>query len=106
MPYADRVTLATTYDYALLRGTELSRAADCLTKTAAWLPAECHVRAEADVLRELSLQPEVRAVGFQQTSVAENVWWVSGPDEDGRPYHVDWDASHFWVFDEVPEEAR
>lgn len=101
VPFIERVALATTFDRVLVQGADRELLHHCLMAMATLLPAENSLAEQAKDI--LALAASVRAIGWQQTSVAADFWWVEGDEEafDGRPYNIDKDSVHWWLFLEV-----
>lgn len=101
--FHDRVTMATTFDRAMVKSEHFPQLVDCLRKSAVWLPKHCHVARMADDLESLK---ESLGVCWQQTSAAENLWLekVSEDEETGEPeyrrYNIFKDSNHWSIFDD------
>jgi hypothetical protein len=104
VPFVEQVCHACTFDRALVRGSERDVVVNCFRSMATLLPRS-HLTQMAEMIE--SLPPEIRAIGWQATSVAESLWWVyPGPEEEGEghPYNIDRDTGHHWIFDELKGE--
>ncbi|MDE2102664.1 MAG: hypothetical protein KGL39_35800 [Patescibacteria group bacterium] len=107
----ERDTLLSTFDRALVRSDGFScLAASFRTFVAAYPPGEyvCHLMAQADFLDSLAhgdgdLCFVPHAVGWQQTTVGENLWNVRIGEDDTRPYDLARDTGHFFLFQKEPE---
>ena len=105
VPEQDRVTLATTLDRFLVPGDALVRVAECLEHSAGWM-GRTHLRDQAACLRELAAAGDVRAVGWNQSSVTYGYWLRQDEGaEESRPYNIDRDTEHHWLFESVCAKA-
>lgn len=98
---SERVTFLATFDRALVRRSELLETARCFREVSADLGRESHFAPMADRLEELFRDETVLCVCWYPHSVAEDLWWVEAEadEEEGRPYNIDTDEGHFWVWD-------
>jgi hypothetical protein len=99
-PWHERVVLACTFDRALVRREEFEVVAGCMDAVAARMTVPQSLTEQAATLRELAGDETVTAIGWQQTSVAEELWWVSSDEdeEDGHPYVIGTDPdAEAWV---------
>jgi hypothetical protein len=103
IPFAERVVLATTFDGVLVRGSEREKIAVCLMAVSRLLPPQNHLDLQFDDI--FALPDTARAIGWQQTSVAPSFWCVSSSlnEYDERPYNIDTDTDHWWLFDEIEQ---
>lgn len=93
LPEADRITLCTTFDRFYVNAENFERVAAAMDATAKWLPEVCTIGPQAQFIRSLIGNAEALAVGWQQTSVSEDLWWIypnnDGIDDDeGRPFNI------------------
>lgn len=100
----EKVCMLTTFDYALAYREDFRQVAEAyreFEKTYG-LSGLSTLGAQASVLEKLAEREDVVAVGWQQTSVSENLWWVQPDDEedDGRPYNLKTDTKHWNIFEE------
>lgn len=104
VPKRYRLVLRSTFDYAIVepRGyAELAaayrefRALNCETNS--------HLLALAKGLDEMP--PEMLGVCFQWTSVAQSLW-VKDVDTEERPYDINKDKQHWFLFDRMEAEEK
>ena len=104
----ERIVLLTTFDYCLIRRAECLRVAQALDhfvqtyeRRRDW--AACSLPLQALFLRDLASNPEVREVGWWQHSTEPNPWVMPIGEDDERPYNVQFDRKHWFLFDRYPE---
>jgi hypothetical protein len=104
-----------TFDYAIIRRENFRRAADDLDAFEDLHPSGSrvsHLCAWAETLRELADDEEIEAIGFQHTSVGENLFvsWEENSDPDSEEedicirYNINTEDKHFEVFAAYEEE--
>lgn len=114
----ERLTLASTFDRWLCGRESFAALAAAYRELVRLHPpggAPCHLPAMASLLDDLAagrkhgLDFPPRAVGWHQTSVAENLWWVREGEGGGRMYDLSRDSGHHWLheynFGEEPTDA-
>jgi hypothetical protein len=103
----ERATFVSTFDKCLVRAGDARRLAKLFREFVRRHPRAgvvCHLPAMADVLDDLPARCDgfaPAAVGWRQTSVSENPWWVRTGEDEGRPYDLSLDAGHFFLFEEL-----
>ncbi len=114
--YCHRLVLGSTFDRMLVSYKNFDMLAglyDSFTKQFPPTDTEvCHLPAIAAKLRELAVEGKYIAVGWQQTSVAEEMWWVDGPEDpetgdhpQARPYNLHKDHQHLWLSVNIPSAS-
>jgi hypothetical protein len=100
----ERIVLLSTFDYALVNVDKMASVSTAFRDFVRMYPTKnvCHLTSFADALDEIregrhGLEIDVIAVGWQQTSVNENPWWVREGEEEGRSYDMSKDNKHFFV---------
>lgn len=109
------ICLLASFDYAMVKQENFEETAEAFTRMdlehGKCHPTHvCHYLIMAFDLRRLAKSPAVKGACWIATSVGENLWeiydectcpscgTVHQPDE-GRPYNVNKDTRHFYVFD-------
>ncbi len=97
----DRVALATTYDHVLVRRENLPRVIKAFRSSEF---EETSLPEQADALSKIYEDEDVSAVGWQQTSVSDDMWcdWDDEKDE-GIPYNWKEGDRHWFLFDDYPQ---
>jgi hypothetical protein len=100
----ERLVLVTTFDHCLIRRTDALRVAQALDAFVARYERRrgnraCNLPLQAMYLRELAFNAEVREIGWRQS--AGDLWEV--PVNETRPYNVQLDTAHWFLFDHYPE---
>lgn len=101
IPENIRLALLTTFDYHLVGPEHMIQVA-CALET--FPGATENILYQAQAIRKLFSQG-AKAVGWQQTSVAESFWVVDNvndenPEDDegnDRPYNINKDSEHSWI---------
>jgi len=106
LPDFERVVLAATMDYAIVKKEHFSIFAEDLTKfvlkygtaryhDGKWYTVVCHLIKWAEVFRTSTAE----AISFYHTSVGENLWtdWDDEKDQP-LPYDLNKDTKHFEVY--------
>lgn len=102
IPLEDRITMASTFDRTSVESKDFARLIWAFRESSKSLPDHCHIKKMADDIEKLIGDENVIAIGWQGTSVAENLWWIYGEnEEEGRPYNYLKDDKHWNLFDEV-----
>lgn len=97
----ERIALYTTFDYALVRRDELPRVIEAFRG----FGGETSLPEQADILQKMFDDPDVIAVGWNQTSVSAHAWdSIGGDGAVGAPYNCLTMRKHFWIFDELCKE--
>jgi len=115
IPYHELVVLGSTFDFVMVRGEDLNRLADAFSKVydsmiqmgiiAVGGSRVEHISTQAGLFREIASNPlqPTQAICWQQTSVAADMWRVSDGGEECRPYNINTDSKHWFLFDELDE---
>ncbi len=115
----ERIALLTTFDRVMVARENLSLVADAISVASEsvgrsdpqfldrWIVDPGNWPDMADGLRRIAQEPDCFAVCWQQTSVAEDLWWVyedcecCGQSlEDGRSYDISRDKGHRFILNE------
>lgn len=114
---AEYGVLMSTFDNVMVRREDLIDLAECFDVVAADMPkylanGRCnHMADQAATFREIAIDPKVLAVCWQQTTVAEDMWYVYLPeasdeseDGEGLPgsgswYNINTGTKHWFLFD-------
>jgi len=96
----DQMVMRGTFDRVLIGRSQLPAYIEALLAFANEHPTPT-LDELLTVLRLVLADESKRGVGFNQTSVCANPWWVDGDDEDdeGRPYNIERDSRHWWLND-------
>lgn len=99
VPEKDKIVLATTFDKCLVHKEDLPKVIDAFRK----FGAETSLNEQADILQRAFDDPDIIAVGWNQTSVNADTWCDYGYDEEkdeSIPYNCLKMEDHWWLFHE------
>lgn len=112
----EKLMLAWTFDHALLpkdHFAEMSAAMVTFNKKYP-LPEKYanHIPAYAQLIDSLAEDPNIMAIGWHQTSVSLNPWWVRTGlnteteeyDGEGRLYDLSIDTYHTWIHEYLEQD--
>jgi hypothetical protein len=105
-PIALRAVVMATFDNVMVKRENLERLANYIEEWAKTVDDSGHLLEQGAELRSLAIDDDIRAVCWNATSVNCDPWWVYETDDDddeGRPYNVDRDTKHWFLFDELKE---
>ena len=104
IPLHERICLYTTFDEALIKRENIPAVIDAFRK----FGGETSLPEQADILEKMLSDPDIIAVGWNQTSVSADNWDTLGEydeeNEENKPYNCLTGKEHFWVFDELEQE--
>lgn len=97
----EKIVLSSTFDHALIKRENFEEFIEALTSFDK--PKDSNLRTQAEIVKQFLDNEEIIALGYNQTSVNSNPWWVYGneEDEDGRSYNCLTDTKHYWLWDEL-----
>lgn len=109
VPLHEKIVMHTTFDHCLVKREDIRRVVDAFRQ----FDGETSLKEQADILERMEADPEIIAVGWNQTSVNADNWAnAGGYDEDDEwiPYNCLTGDKHYWLFDvlrmaEVGEES-
>lgn len=104
VPKHERIVMHTTFDRCLVKREDIRRVVDAFRQ----FEGNTSLKEQADILELMAADPEIIAVGWNQTSVNGGNWAnAGGYDENGEwiPYNCLTMDRHYWLFDEM-EGAR
>ena len=94
----DRIVLYTTYDKPLVKKEDLPKVIDAFRR----FDGQTNLSAQADILEKAYNDPDVIAIGWNQTSISADHWGnYGGYDEVNDcsiPYNCLTGTDHFWIF--------
>ena len=97
----DRIVLLTTLDKVLVRKENVPRVIDAFRA----FEGETNLGKQADILQTFYDDPEIIAVGWNQTSVNYDTWMRTGDyneeTDEHSPYNCLTGENHWWLFDEL-----
>ena len=109
----DKIVLGTTFDDVLVRRGNIQRVIDAFEAFDKEHEAETNINEQAKGLRLMIQDPNITAVGWNQTSVNGDDWSNIGDpyvDEDGYeyggPYNFKTGTNHWWLFDRIGETTE
>ena len=106
IPLHERICLYTTFDKALVKRENIPAVIEAFRN----FVGETSLPEQADVLEKMLRDPDVIAVGWNQTSVNADSWdSLGGYDEENDeyiPYNCLTGKEHFWVFEELDQGGR
>lgn len=95
----DRLSLLTTFDRAIVTREHATAVANALES---FCPSTENLTGQASIIRKAIADGAI-AIGWQATTVAENLWCIATPDIDEvRPYNIHTDVGHEYI---VPRES-
>ena len=104
IPLHERIVMFTTFNNCLVKKEDIKRVVDAFRA----FDGETSLKEQADILEELSADPDVIAVGWNGNSVNGDNWSnIGGYDEENDdyiPYNCLIGDKHYWLFDELKEE--
>lgn len=106
IPLHERICLYTTFDEALVKRENIPTVIDAFRK----FGGETSLPEQADILEKMLSEPDIIAVGWNQTSVSADNWDTLGEydeeNDENKPYNCLTGKEHFWVFDELEQEEK
>lgn len=90
----DRLALLTTLDGFLVEARHFERVAQALDE---FQPTSTNLKEQAVVIRRLAKEG-ARAIGWHQTSTAEDPWGSQDDEGNYIPYNIDTGKKHQWIF--------
>lgn len=108
IPEHEKIVLYTTFDHCLVRAENLPAVIAAFRAfEGADHQGETNLGEQANILEEISRDPEVIAVGWNQTSVNADTWSsIGGYDsvkDEPIPYNCLTGDAHYWLFDDLKE---
>lgn len=105
IPEHERIVMATTFDYALVKRKNIPDVIDAFLK----FGGETSLPEQATILEKMLHDPDIIAVGWNQTSVNGDDWGNAGgydaEAEEHIPYNCLTMEGHWWIFDELRGEG-
>lgn len=102
----DQIVLATTFDGCLVRKEDIPKVIDAFNS----FGGETSLPEQAEILQKAFDDPEIIAVGWNQTSVNGDTWSnIGGYDEEEDeylPYNCLTMKDHWWLFHEEEDQAK
>lgn len=106
IPEHERIVLHTTFDDCLVRAENLPAVIAAFRQ----FEGDTSLKEQADILQRAADDPEIIAVGWNQTSVNGDSWYNAGgydhEAEEDIPYNCLTGDKHYWLFDELRKEAE
>lgn len=104
IPEHERIVLHTTFDHCLVKKENIPAVTDAFRR----FGGETNLPEQAGILEKIAADPDIVAVGWNQTSVNADTWANAGgydeEEEAARPYNCladDPSTWHYWLFDEL-----
>lgn len=101
---SDRIVLATTFDQYLVRKEELPRLIAAFQEFFPFKDNQ-NLRKQAEILKNANDDPDVIAIGWNQTSINGSTWDNNGgfdyEKEVAIPYNCLTGTEHYWLFEEL-----
>ena len=105
VPEHEKIVLHTTFDDCLVRAENLPAVIAAFRQ----FEGETSLKEQADILQKAADDPEIIAVGWNQTSVNGDSWYNGGgydeEAEESLPYNCLTGDKHYWLFDELRKEG-
>jgi len=104
LPLHHRAVMLFTFDHVMVRAEDFVRLAEDMEAFVRdFYPdgSACSLPEQAATLREMATEKGIRGACWQQTRVAESLWYVYGDegDDEGRAYNIDVDDKHWWLYE-------
>lgn len=96
----EKLTLASTFDWAIIEYEKFPDMIAVYRKFFMHYPGDCHIPKFVEFLQNAE---SCIGMCFQQTSVSQDLWTVHTNDNGSRPYNVNIDNNHFFVFEKYGE---
>lgn len=101
IPEHERIVLHTTFDRCLVKKEDLPRVIESFRS----FGGETNLPEQANILERIMADPEIVAVGWNQTSVNADTWTNAGgydeEKDEASPYNCLTGDQHYWLFDEL-----
>ena len=105
IPEHEKIVLYTTFDNCLVRAENLPAVIAAFRQ----FEGETSLKEQADILQGAADDPEIIAVGWNQTSVNGDSWYNAGgydeEAEESLPYNCLTGDKHYGLFDELRKEG-
>lgn len=103
IPEHEKIVLYTTFDHCLVRAENLPAVIAAFRQ----FDGDTSLKEQADILQKAADDPEVIAIGWNQTSVNADTWSsIGGYDsvkDEPIPYNCLTGDAHYWLFDDLKE---
>lgn len=97
----ERIVLGSTYDNVLVKKENFSK----LIKAFRNFEATTSLKEQADLIESIINEPEISAIGWNQTSISDNSWQMYDEEKDEYiPYDLDKCNDHWYLFEELEKE--
>ncbi len=111
VPLSDRIVLSTTFDNCLVRKCNIRRVIEAMQEFEReedkW---ETNLSEQVSILQSILADPDIIAVGWNQTSVNADDWETKGEYDEASgtcaPYNCLTGNKHFWLFDDFKEKEK
>jgi len=107
VPYFARKVLASTYDQVIIKRENLFDLVESFEKFLEVFSSSknivCHLFNWIEDIREIYKDNFCQGIAFYQMSVGQDPWWVYDNEDEGRPYNLEKDEGHWFLFDEIEE---
>lgn len=108
VPVQQRIVLFTTFDNCLVKKEDIHRVIEAFRSFEGDdHRGETDLGEQADILEDIANDPEIIAVGWNQTSIVTKTWSnYNGYDEEKDepiPYNCLTGDKHYWLFDDLKE---
>lgn len=99
----ERIVLKTTFDYAMVKRENIGRLIEAMNKFMAGYNGDaggCNFKDQITVLEILAIDATCQAVAWCQIDKTESMWDVKTEDGSVRPYNINTESKHWFVFAE------
>lgn len=104
VPIDERIVMMTTFDKVLVRRSEISGVIDAMHEFERKYPGDSSILEQVSALEKLAQDETCFAVGWTQTSLSGDAWWVyEEAQDDSRRYDLSRDSDHWFLFDALEE---
>lgn len=106
IPENERIVLATTFDFAIVKRKNIPDVIDAFLK----FGGETSLPEQAAILEKMLHDPDIIAVGWNQTSVNGDTWINAGgydkETDETLPYNCLTMSDHWWIFNEECDKEQ
>lgn len=101
LPIDERIVLHTTFDRCLVKKEHLRHVIDAFNR----FEGDTSLPLQAQILAKAEKDPDIIAIGWNQTSVMADTWSNAGGYDDEKdepiPYNCLTGTDHYWLFEQL-----
>lgn len=104
IPEYERITLLTTFDYAMVKATDIWRIKDAYLEFTRNALGDNHLISMCMDIKSMMIAPRLTAICWTATSIVGDMWRTYESEQDEhRFYDMQRDTKHWFLFDTVAE---